>query len=120
MLWDLIHLVFPRSCAGCDRPLVRQEEEICIRCFSDMEETGFADSPDHNELYFRFAGKIRLKGAAALWYFDKTGRAQKIISAVKYQHQKKLAVFLGKHDLKLRRGFGVRFLGHVQVPFVTG
>jgi ComF family protein len=96
MLRDLINLVFPRQCPGCDRDLVRGEGEVCTQCLLDIEETGFHESESDNELYYRLAGKIPLDGAFALYYFDKKGKFKKIIQALKYKKNPQVGRFLGE------------------------
>ena len=36
---DLVGLVLPRCCAGCDRPLMRAENCICLHCLQDLPRT---------------------------------------------------------------------------------
>ena len=96
LLKDLFQLVYPRECPGCDRLLSDQEPPICARCFSDIEKTNFASNPLQNDLYLRFAGKVPLDGAAALFYFDKQGKMRSIISALKYQNSPQVGQYLGQ------------------------
>lgn len=93
---DVFHLVYPRECPGCDRLLSDKELAICFRCLTDIEKTGFEKSPKDNDLYLRFAGKVPLEGAAALYYFDKLGKMRKVISALKYQNMPQVGRILGE------------------------
>lgn len=95
-LRDVLHLVFPRVCPGCDISLSDQDGAVCLHCLYDIEQTHFHHCPQDNDLYFRFAGKVPLEGAAALYYFDKQDKLQKIISALKYQSLPQVGAYLGE------------------------
>lgn len=93
---DLLRLVFPVLCPGCGDGLVEGEEEVCISCLSDIGQTGHHLSPGDNELLRRFAGKVRIHSAAAMFYFDKEGRMQRIIKALKYENSPQVARRMGR------------------------
>jgi ComF family protein len=96
-LKNLLHLIFPAVCASCQSQLSRGEEEVCLSCLTDIEETDFHSFAFENELYFRFAGKVPLSGAASLFWFDKSGKLQKVISQMKYHHRRSIGDFLGRY-----------------------
>ena len=95
-MWkDLLNLVYVRDCYGCGEVLNEQERYICFDCLGQMEMTHFQEKPKDNELYYRFAGKVPIEGAAALFYFDKKGRLQKILQALKYHDAPFIGNMLG-------------------------
>lgn len=96
MLKDLAHLLIDQSCYGCQRWLTQQETHVCLHCLGQMQPTDFHQSPTDNELYFRLAGRVPLHGATAQWFFDKKGRLQKIMQALKYQDAPHLGPVLGR------------------------
>ena len=103
MLKDLFHLFFPRLCPSCKKLLLDQEKAFCWGCILAIEKTGFHECGSDNELFNRLAAIAPVDSAAALFYFDKGGKLQKIISALKYHHQPKIGVSLGElygHELK--------------------
>ena len=51
---------------------------------------------NNNELHHVFAGRIPFILAGSLYIFEKSGKIQKLLHAIKYQNQKELAEFLGK------------------------
>lgn len=104
MFKDLLNLVFPPVCPSCDTLLNDQEKAICWACLADIEQTDFHLDPGNNELFFRFAGKIDLAGAAALFYFDKQGKLKEIIKALKYKNQPYMGTFLGEFYGKMLKG----------------
>jgi len=97
MIRDINRLIFHPGCYACDRLLGRQERHVCFHCLSQMEETSFHLTPRENELYYRFAGKVPLAGATSLFFYDKAGRFQKLMQALKYQHSPQVGIFLGRY-----------------------
>lgn len=97
MLKNLLNLVFPAYCPACDRNLGAQETVVCMDCLFDLELTQHWLKPMENPLYYRFAGKVPLDGAASLSYFDKKGKLQAMINALKYKNHPKMGRFLGQY-----------------------
>lgn len=96
-MWkDFLQLFTAHTCLSCENELTRQEECVCLSCLSQIPQTGFHLSPKDSELYYRFAGKIPIAGAASLFYFDKAGRLQTILKELKYKELPQVGVFLGK------------------------
>jgi ComF family protein len=96
LLQDFLNLIFLNGCYACGQALGSNENAICLTCFSQMEETHFHRNPQDNELYYKFAGKVPLTGATSLFYFDKKGRVQKALHALKYQDQPQAGKILGQ------------------------
>lgn len=96
MLKDLFSLIFPRQCPGCNQPLSRREGEVCLNCITDLPRTNSHQFPIDNELYFRLAGKVAIEGAIAMYYFDKHGKAKRIIRALKYKNRPGIGKYLGE------------------------
>lgn len=94
---SLLHLMYPNLCLGCERPLLSQEKKgICLHCLSNIEQTYQHHKPYPNDIEARFLGYQRLKGASALYYFDKEGSFQQLMYALKYENKPFLGVVLGE------------------------
>jgi ComF family protein len=97
---DFLHLFFPHTCAGCGSDLVRQQEEICITCYTSLAETGFA-SIAGNPVEKIFYGRVPLAAASSSFYFTKQSPLQLLIHALKYQGNQpvglQLGVWTGQH-----------------------
>ena len=107
MLKSLLDLIFPRICPGCDASLVRGEGSVCTECLLAIQETNFHEAEQDNELFYRLAGKTPLEGAFALYYFDKKGRFQKVVKALKYKNMPQVGRFLGEFYGELLHESGV-------------
>lgn len=96
MLNALSSLLFSQTCYGCENMLIQQEKLICFDCLSQMEKTGFHLQPTQNELFYRLAGRVPISGATSLYFFDKKGRLQQLIKALKYKDAPHLGTRLGQ------------------------
>lgn len=90
----LVHLVYPRLCEGCNKPLLGAEDVLCISCILQLPETGYHDAAD-NETALRFAGRIPFIHATSFAYFTNDGLLQHLLHGLKYADKKETGYFLG-------------------------
>lgn len=84
-------LLFPRTCAGCNRPLTGTEQHICLVCTHDLPFF-----QDEDELKNRFAGRLVLNQISSYLKFSPNGIVQQLLHEMKYRQNPELALFLGK------------------------
>lgn len=104
---DLLSLFFPQLCAGCNAPLVRGEDILCLGCLADLPKTNFLDDTD-NPLALNFYGKINISYATSFCHFDKGGRVQHLLHQLKYKGRKEIGYKMGMlfgFDLKQNEHF---------------
>lgn len=92
---DFLSLIYPRHCEACSRNLYRHERYLCTHCRITLPRSNYhklAASP----LYMTFAGRVPLIMACSYLLYEKSGKVQKLLHAIKYQDQRELAVHLGK------------------------
>jgi ComF family protein len=94
-LGDFVSLFFPDYCLGCSGSLVRGEKMICTRCMLEMPQTNYHYFPD-NPLKLRMAGRIPLIHALSFFRFNKNGRIQHVLHALKYKNEPDVGVMLGR------------------------
>lgn len=92
---DLLALFLPRCCASCDEPLMRFEKGICLTCLEDLPRTRFHDDP-RNPVAQLFWGKVQLEAASSLLFFNRTGKAQRMLHRLKYKQDKEVGNLLGR------------------------
>lgn len=95
MLNSLLQLFFPNLCASCNKNLFRGEDTICNVCLNDLPKTDF----HHfivNPVSKIFEGRVRLKTATSLFYFNKGGKVQNLMHKLKYKNRPEIGVFLGE------------------------
>lgn len=102
MFQDFLALIYPRNCVSCGNSLYKHEDQICHYCFSHLPKTNFHKLP-RNPVDALFYGRTPLQIASSFYLFQKKGGIQKILHAIKYKHNKELAVLVGQwyaKDLK--------------------
>lgn len=92
---DFMSLIYPRLCEACGNNLFRHETYICNYCRVSLPRTNYHRFTD-NELSRAFAGRVPFQTACSFYLYDKKGRVQKLLHAIKYQSQTGLAEHLGK------------------------
>jgi len=91
---DLISLFYPRLCAGCDTPLVKGEEVLCLNCLADLPRTNYHFIPE-NPVFLTFAGRVKIEMATSFCRFDKGGRLQHLLHQLKYKGNREVGRKMG-------------------------
>ena len=91
----LLHLLFPNLCEGCQQPLLKGEEVVCLHCEMLIPFTNFHLFPE-NETAFRLSGRIPFQHATSLTFFTNESLIQHLIHGLKYKSKKQNGIFLGK------------------------
>ncbi|RRB04953.1 ComF family protein [Larkinella rosea] len=73
-----------------------QEELVCTTCRLQLPETGQHRGEALVSGQIKFAGKIPVEFVYAYLYFNKKGKTQKLIHALKYRGQKEVGSLLGR------------------------
>jgi ComF family protein len=94
VLNDLLSLFFPQLCVGCNTPLVKGEDILCLNCLADLPKTNYLDGID-NPVALHFLGKVRISYATSFCHFDKGGRVQHLLHQLKYKGKKEIGYKMG-------------------------
>ncbi len=92
---DFYRLFYPQLCGGCDTPLAKGEEHLCLNCRLELPFTNF-ETIKNNPVEKVFHGRVNIEFATSLLFFSKGEKVQNIMHNIKYNEQKELAVFVGK------------------------
>lgn len=85
-LSDLASLFFPKTCAGCDIPLVYGEKLICTSCWYHLPFTVPHDG----------IGNLSTGQFASFLYFLDSSRVQRIIYQLKYKNRPEIGSLFGE------------------------
>lgn len=114
----LTHLFYPRLCDGCTKPLLQEEEVLCLNCsIYNLPRTAYHHIPE-NETFMRFAGRVKVEKATSLAYFTADGLLQHLLHKLKYEDRKDVGTYLGTqlgYDL-LQVGWATGIDAIVPVP----
>ncbi|MDP5092838.1 MAG: ComF family protein [Polaribacter sp.] len=94
ILYDFIHLFYPKLCGVCEEQLVMNEKIICTVCRHDLPLTNFT-SFDKNSVTQTFYGRIDIEKGYSLLFFKKEGITQKLIHELKYRGNEEIGEFFG-------------------------
>jgi len=92
---DFISLFYPRLCAGCNTPLVKGEDVLCLNCLADLPRTNYHVFKD-NPVFHIFMGRSNITLAASFCSFDKGGRLQHLLHQLKYKGNHEVGRKMGK------------------------
>ena len=91
---DLISLFYPQLCAGCNSPLVKGEEVLCLNCLADLPRTNY-HLVQENPVFQIFIGRVNVALATSFCRFDKGGRLQHLLHQLKYNGNCQVGVKMG-------------------------
>lgn len=94
-LKDFANLIFPDLCFACGESLLSYEKFICLHCEYALPKTHFEVLKD-NPIEQIFWGRANINAATAFLRFEKGGRVQRLLHALKYHGQQELGVLMGE------------------------
>jgi ComF family protein len=91
--YELLQLVYPHICLGCNAPIHRNEHLLCIDCYRQIPITGkYKPNNAVEKLYW---GRFEFEWAYALLYFSKKNIAAKLLHGLKYDGRAEIGELLG-------------------------
>ncbi|NHN27341.1 ComF family protein [Flavobacterium jejuense] len=90
---NLLKLLFPPLCFGCNELLLNNEKIICTSCVHDLPLTHH-HLLDTNDTKKKFYGIVDLEFAFSMLYFHKEGIVQKLIHQLKYKGKQEIGSYL--------------------------
>jgi ComF family protein len=91
---DFLSLIYPSRCEACSDVLFRHERFLCNYCKLNLPRSDFHLRKD-NPLSLSLTGRVEHAYATSCFVYEKCGRIQRLIHAIKYQNQKELAEYIG-------------------------
>jgi ComF family protein len=95
LLEDMLGLIYPNICVTCGKHLPYGMPFVCPGCRYGLPRTGFHRERE-NPVEQIFWGRTPIQYAAALFYYTKGSRYQKLIHVMKYHGKKELGYEMGK------------------------
>lgn len=103
---DFFNLLYPKLCLACGNNLPPNNELICLSCEFQLPKTRQHEQKE-NAFTEVFWGRVPLETGAAQYYFSKSGRVQRLIHQLKYEHKPEIG-----HQLGLMFGLQLREQAH--------
>ncbi len=95
LLNDLVSLFYPELCSVCRKPLIQNENHICLRCLFEIPGTNYELS-DRNPVMDQLKGIASYENAFALYLYSKFGTLKTAIHAMKYKGNRKIGFMFGE------------------------
>lgn len=92
---SFFNLFYPNVCLVCSHSLLNGESVTCFRCQAALPQTNFWTDPE-NKMMKRFWGRVDVKGAVALYHFNKGEGVQQLIHELKYRGRKDVGEYVGR------------------------
>ncbi len=92
---SFVSLFYPNLCLACAKNAIQKGEQLCFECETELPLTNFHLLPE-NPITDKFAGRLQLQNAAALFYFKKGSKVQHLIHELKYHNKPEVGLQLGK------------------------
>lgn len=99
---DFLSLIYPRYCEACEGLLYKHERVICNKCTLTLPKSNFHLN-NKNPIVMALGGRVPLKQASCLFVFEKAGKVQNLLHALKYENQQIVGELMGQtfyNDLK--------------------
>lgn len=91
---NLLKLLFPPLCYGCNELLLNNEKIICASCIHHLPMTNH-HLLECNDTKNKFYGIVDFEFAFSMLYFHKNGVVQKLIHQLKYKGKQEIGTYLG-------------------------
>src|SRR5688572_8400055 len=92
---DFYRLFFPKICGGCDQPLTKGEDHLCLHCRLELPFTDF-ENVKGNPVEKIFYGRVEIQFATSFLFFTKGEKMQNILHNIKYNDSQELAIYMGR------------------------
>ena len=93
---SLADLIFPELCPCCQHTRPMSNHILCLSCLTDLPFTGHEKHPLENETAITFWGRLPLKAACSIFYFNPKGKIRNVLHRIKYEGRKDIAFEMGK------------------------
>jgi len=96
LIANFLGLLYPNLCLICGENLLKNEQQICLKCISEIPRTNFHLQKD-NPVEKRFWGKADIMKATSFFFFTKGSPFQKLLHELKYRDNKEIGELMGKY-----------------------
>ncbi len=95
MLIDFFSLIYPQVCVTCGSDLVQGESVLCLDCVFHLPQTNYHLQED-NPVIRHFWGRVPVKAATSMYFFNKGERVQALMHKLKYKGATEIGEFAGR------------------------
>ncbi len=117
---ELLHWIYPVYCPCCERSVSGNRKGICHTCLQRLPLTPYHQE-GNNPILERLYGRIPLAHGMSMLRYEKSGMAQQLIHALKYEKRPEIGEALGElYGKRLLKDFGqINYTSIIPVPLHT-
>ena len=113
-MYNILNLFFPKHCGACSKLVINTKDELCLKCELNLIHES---DPDTNKIQKALRGRVEIEKGVFFIDFTKKEGVQNILHSIKYQNQKKLAIYIAEQlALKLGAVFFQEFDSIIPIP----
>ena len=114
LMYNILNLFFPKHCGACSKLVINTKDELCLKCELNLIHES---DPDTNKIQKALRGRVEIEKGVFFIDFTKKESVQNILHSIKYQNQKKLAIYIAEQlALKLGAAFFQEFDSIIPIP----
>jgi ComF family protein len=95
MFRALFNLIYPKICYACGEAINGELQDICVTCRSELAYLNIREF-QNNPIQQLFWGRVEFEKATAFTKFEKKGKMQHLLHALKYKGIKDVGITLGE------------------------
>jgi len=100
LLNNILNLFFPKLCGACSQIIANPTDELCIKCDLHLIQESH---PNTSKIQQTLRGRVEVEKGAFFIDFTKKEGVQQVLHSIKYQNQKKLAIYMAE-ELAIKLG----------------
>jgi ComF family protein len=109
ILNNILNLFFPKLCGACSKPIINCADELCLNCEIHLV---YESNPNTTKIIKDLRGRVQIEKGVFFIDFTKKEGVQQVLHSIKYQNQKKLAIYLAE---ELANKLGAEFFETIDV-----
>ncbi len=94
---NILNLFYPKLCGACSSIIINCADELCLNCEIHLL---YESGPNTTKIKKALRGRAEREDGVFFIDFTKKEGVQQVLHSIKYQNQKKLAIYLAEEFTK--------------------
>ncbi|MGB3590903.1 MAG: ComF family protein [Nonlabens sp.] len=92
---DILNLIYPEVCLGCETPLLDLEDVLCTSCIH-LVPIAHHNLESDDKVRDLFYGRVDVIAGTSLFFYEKIGVVQQMIHQLKYKGRQEVGTLCGR------------------------
>ena len=94
---NILNLFYPKLCGACSTIIINCVDELCLNCELHLV---YESAPNTTKIKKALRGRVGIENGVFFIDYTKKEGVQQVLHSIKYQNQKKLAIYLAEEFTK--------------------